>query len=555
MKSINKTILKFTIAAMVLAVIGSCTLTDLNINKDPNNPTTAPLDLLLTSVELNGVAALEGPNYDAHGFMGLMSSGDGFDLSNSSYNGSWNYFYSGPMKDLDEIIKSTSKAGNNPFYLGIGQAMKAYFFGMWVDLFGDIPYSQAFQGNASPSNKYPSFDKDKDIYDDLLKLCDSAVINLSKTSAVSVKGDLMYGGNVKLWTKFANSVKLKLLINSRRVRPNAAAEIQAVLAAGNLISNFKEDFTFKYNKSASPEGRHPWFQNAYLGDNGFPHISHQFMLELLDNEDPRLPFYLRRQADRILNPADPTDKGTIPAFRYLVLTPAVWQKLYYDKGKTPTKADSIYIAGFFGRDRGDLTGVPADGALRTAPGCYPAGGLYDVKQARTLTGNTGSGNGIFPLLTSNMIKWWIIEYKLAYNVGSARADFESAIRESIANVVRLGLSVDPSNAVVPADSSINKYVNLWLSRYDNAMGNEAKLNVVLKQAWFSNWGNGYEIYNAFRRTGYPTTIDPPHNRRRQFALRLPYPAAELSINSNAPKNPPVFDGNQGIFWDVIKFKF
>lgn len=555
----------FLMSVFLFAGTGCKKMLDLDINQNPNDPTNAPFRLLLTSAELNVPAVFQGVNEDALGFVGILANqgSDAFDLNNSSYNGLFNSFYTGGMKDLDELLKATAN-GESPHFRGVAQTLKAYFFSMFVDMFGDVPYSEAFRGNATDPNFTPKFDAAKDIYDDLLKLTDSAQTNLAKTSAIALSGDIYYANSVAKWSTLANTVKLYLLIKTRQVRSTAQAEIGAIFTSGKYIkaSSGSEDFQFKYNKLSSPEGRHTWYQQTYAtGANGFTYFSKQFMLEILDNEDPRQPYYLRRQTGTILDPADPSDRGTIPAYNaYMVLDPGTYNRLYYNKGKTPTKQDSIFLAGFFGRVRGDRTGVPLDGSLRAIPGSYPGGGLCDYSYGETaanikaITTIVGSGNGVFPMITSNMVQWWQLEYMLAYNVGDPRTLFETAIRQSFAYVQRHGMESDPSCPVL-SSAAITAYVNLWLARYDAASSNENKLNVVLKQAWFSNIANGVEIYTTFRRTALPSTIDLPANRLRQFALRLPYPQVEFNLNPNAAQYVNVIFDRDAIFWDIKKFKF
>ena len=538
---------------------------DLDINQNPNDPTNAPFRLLLTSAELNVPGVFAGVNIDALGFVGILANqgSDAFDLNNNSYNGVWNSFYSGGMKDLDELLKATAN-GQSPHFRGVAQTLKAYFFSVFVDLFGDVPYTEAFKGNAEGGAVIsPKFDAAKDIYDDLLKLTDSAISNLAKLSPVPLSGDIYYANSVSKWSKLANTVKLYLLMKTRLVRPNAQAEIGAIFASGNFISaaSGSEDFQFRYNKLSSPEGRHPWYQAAYAtGANEFTYFSKQFMLELLDNEDPRQPYFVRRQTNTILNPADPTDRGTIPVFNaYIVLDPGAYNRLYYNKGKTPTRQDSLFLAGFFGRVRGDQTGVPADGALRAIPGSYPAGGLCDYSYNETasvkpITTIVGSGNGVFPFITTNMVQWWWLEYMLAYNVGDPRTLFEKAIRQNFSYVQRLGKESDPLCPDISA-TALTTYVNFWLAKYDAAGTNDNKLDVVLKQGWFSNIANGIEIYTTFRRTGKPRSIDLPATRVRQFALRLPYPQTEINLNPNAAQYKNVIFDRDAIFWDLVKFKF
>lgn len=603
----KKTIYNLLIATGLLITAGSCELTDLNINNDPNSPTKATPQLLLPSAQLGMINWMSAINNDLHGFVGILSSNDSYNLTNTSYNGFWNAFFVGGGKDLDEMIKGATLAGNLPHYLGIGQAMKAYFYGTMVDMFGDVPFTEAFKANEATPITTPKFDKDKDIYEALIKLCDDAIVNLNKTQGVPVIGDIIHNGDpeqIAKWKLFANSVKFRLLMNSRRVRPTAKTEIEAVLRAG-IITNAKDNFKFTYNTLRNPDGRHPWAQAAYSGDNQFTYFLHQYMAEMIENDDPRLPFYFRRQTRRILNQNDATDKTSTPCggvsgcvYGYMVLNPKMVNRLLVDKGKvpanvgsnlkaitdifinfgnnptnvqnalinnfryTPEQAKAVYdeltfLAGYFGRDKGDFSGVPQDVNFRTAPGVYPAGGLYDGREIQALPtdGKSGKGQGVFPIITNFQTHFLKAEAILTLGiVGNARSELEAAMRSQMAFVESVGLENDPNTKRMDA-AAVNKYVNLFLDKYDQATTNEQKLNVVLKQAWFSNFGNGIDIYNAFRRTGYPNDIQlnvmrPP----RQFALRLPYPQQELTYNPNAATYKDVIFDRDAIFWDVLKYK-
>ncbi|MGI8581791.1 MAG: SusD/RagB family nutrient-binding outer membrane lipoprotein, partial [Chitinophagaceae bacterium] len=226
----------FLMSVFLFAGTGCKKMLDLDINQNPNDPTNAPFRLLLTSAELNVPAVFQGVNEDALGYVGILANqgSDAFDLNNSSYNGLWNSFYQGGMKDLDELLKATAN-GESPHFRGVAQTLKAYFFSMFVDLFGDVPYSEAFKGNAEEANFTPKFDAAKDIYDDLLKLTDSAQANLAKTSAIALSGDIYYANSVTKWSTLANTVKLYLLIKTRQVRSTAQAEIGAIFTSGKYI--------------------------------------------------------------------------------------------------------------------------------------------------------------------------------------------------------------------------------------------------------------------------------------------------------------------------------
>jgi len=557
------------LSAITLGItVSSCKKAmDLDINVNPNSPVSAPLDLLLTSAELTTPGIFNGMSTTTLGFVGILANqgSDAFAINNSSYNGTWNSFYTGGMKDLQSILDRTA-AGQSPHFRGAAFTLKAYYFGQFVDLFGDVPFDEAFSGDAAAPINEPKFSKDKDIYAKLIAMTDSAAAEFAKTSPIALKGDIHFANNITRWKKFANSVKLSLLIKTRKVDPSADAKIKTILASSaNYISatSGAEDFLFKYNKVASPEGRHPWFTDAYLGSNNFTYFSKQFMLEMLELGDPRLPYQVRRQTATLLDPNNSTDKGTIPVYGgYMVLDNSTWSKLTASGTLTNTAADSAYLAGYFGRVRGDQTGVPADVAVRAVPAAYTGGGLVDFARTaakadiKPLLGGSGAGNGVFPMITFNMIQYWDLEQQIASGsvTAATKTLFEAAMRQSIADVVRHSKSSDPT-ATDPSTTAVTTYVNKWLARYDAAVSNDAKLNVVLKQAWFSGLGNGNELYSTFRRTGLPTTLDEPASRQRQFALRLPYPSTELNLNANATSYGAVIFDRDPIFWDVVKFKF
>lgn len=566
-KNLNKNQMNYTyklltsiaLGSAMLLSVSSCSITELDINKDPNNPVEASTLLLLPNAETAAINSID--LYNSAGFAGQLNSADDFNLNNSSYNGTWNGFYQS-TQTIEELIKATQSV-NSPHYLGIAQTLKAFAVGNFVDKFGDVPYTEAWKGNSSTPNFAAKFDKDSDIYEDLIKLCDAAVANFAKTSPVTVKNDIVYSGNIPKWTKLAKSVKLRLLLNSRKGRATGNTDLAAAFNAGGFITTPADDFTFKYGTQLNADGsdgRHPWFQDAYLGDNVFSYISHQLMSEMILNKDPRLAFYFYRQTGTILDPANPTDRGTLPfGGTYLPLR-ASFLNNYKKVFGSVTASDLSYFAGFFGRDRADNTGAPQDGALRTAPGCYPAGGLYSGREIapKALTGGTKGGNGITPLITSNDIKFYQIEAILDGGLtGDSKAIFEAAIREHITRVVNLGLSVDPSNAKAPVAADITAYVNAWLAQYDAAPSNAAKLNVVMKQAWYCRWGQATETWNGLRRLGYPTAINNPILKpARQFALRFPYPSQEGNLNPNAADKVAniIFDRDP-IFWDKVKLKW
>ncbi len=565
------------LAIAMLFTVSSCDLFDLDINSDPNNPSQASLELLLTNVMLDASSTFGGGlNNSTSGFMAQTSSSDDHNMTNGSWNGTWNFLYSGPLNDLERIIVAATEQGNNPHYLAVAQILKAYYFSLMVDLWGDIPYFTAFKGDQG--DKTPGYDDQAAIYADLIQLCDDAVANIALTSPVRVLGDVIYnnGGTsvsaatqMSRWRKAAKSLKLRLLLQTSKVDPTATAEIQALITENDLILTAAEDFQFKFGTLQNPDDRHPWYQNGYSGgEAGFSYYGHQFMYEMLLNRDPRTPFYFHRQTEDILDPADPTDKQTIPCsqrtdctYGYFVLNGNITNALFARDPENLTASQAAYLAGYFGRDRSDPSGIPNDNPLRTTVGAYPAAGVWDGAAALG-GGNKGRGDGIFPMITSWMVNFYKLEAQISLGVTTGQTDatlLRNALNAQIDKVFLLGASVggnvDPSTWTFPvAYKTKTTFVNDVVAAYPAAGTASAKLQFALKQAWYANHGNGFEIYNTFRRTGYPNDLQAPLQAPRQFALSLPYAQDELNLNPNTPTK--VYDSpSDAIFWDVLKYQF
>ena len=561
-----------------IAAIGltSCELNDLDINVDPNSASEAALELLLTNAQFEGLSTFGGGlNNSTMGFQAINTSSDDFNFTNSSWNGTWNYLYSGPLKDLEEMIQAADPE-ITPRYLGVAQLLKAYYFTTMVDLWGDVPYSEAFKGNSiEEKNLEPVYDKGADIYADAFRLIDEAIVNLGKSQAVPIRGDIVYGGNATKWIKMAKSLKLRLLIQTRNVQSNTGA-IQTLISEGGLITSAADDFVLRYGALKNPDNRHPMYQAGYAGgEAGYSYFGHQLMTEMLASRDPRTPFYFKRQTTILLDPNEPTDKQTIPCsqrtdctYGYFPLSDFVANAVFGVNSSALSTSQRTYLAGFFGRDRSDPSGIPNDNPLRTTTGAYPGAGLFDVSASLTGGNKFGKGDGIFPIITSWMVKFYMLEAQIALGVNTGKTEtalLEEAISDQMNKVISVGTAADPaakadistwpSSYTWPIEYKVKAdYLSDITDAYPTAGSATQRLNYVLKQAWFANFGNGYEGYNAFRRTGLPSDIQRPMQLPRQYALSLPYAQDEINLNSNTPLK--IYDSpSSAVFWDTLKFQY
>ena len=236
--------------------IFSCKKDFLNINTDPNNPTAIEVSKLLPTAQRNLGDALAIGGGNNGGLSQLLSvythqlstreEADQYGVTGTDFflSVGWPKLYAavlpstttpeqGVLENLEDIIRKASEAGNTQ-YAGIAKILKAYTYSQLVDVFGDVPFSEA--NKLKEGIVYPKFDDDAAIYPQLFALLDEGIADLNNTTAANVlkpgTDDLIYGGNVDKWVKAANTIKLKLYTQIRKV-DQVAAEVTALLNSGN----------------------------------------------------------------------------------------------------------------------------------------------------------------------------------------------------------------------------------------------------------------------------------------------------------------------------------
>ncbi len=120
--------------------------------------------------------------------------------------------------------------GSKENQLAVARILRAWFYWHATDRWGDIPYNDALLGRE---NFTPSYTSQKDIYYDLLKELKEAAAQINEDDN-PVKGDILYNGDMGLWKKFANSMRLLMALRLSKIdEPKGKAEF-ADAAAGEL---------------------------------------------------------------------------------------------------------------------------------------------------------------------------------------------------------------------------------------------------------------------------------------------------------------------------------
>lgn len=534
--------------AVFLLLAGACSDEFLDINNDPNNPSDATLELLLPAAQtsmafnfsrdVNENTAIFSRQY-------YVLSESQYEHDPSEYDNDFQGIFGNALKEFQEIIDQGTEE-ENWGYVGVAKINKAYVYGLSVDLWGDLPYEESLQGDAYLT---PSYESSAAIYDKILALLDEGIADLAK-EAPEVENDLVYGGDLEAWTRAANTVKLRLLLNLRLVDPQRATTgINALIEEDSLISSNAEDFQFQFGSSINPMNQHPIYQDEYATSRDV-YMSNYFMYKLITRNDPRLRFYIYRQDDGsgITFETKPCNTRKDCPYGYL--------------GEHPNLQGA---EGYIGRDHGDNSGIPGDTDLRSIFGVYPFAGKFDDDSFSAIYNadfnSENKGAGLMPFLLNSMRAFMLAEAKLTLPGivagNTVREYLQEGIEASMIKVVDFSQSIDESALALTDSTStgangttllddIDAYIQARLTDFDNASSANAALNVVMTEKYFASLGNGMEVYTDVRRTGMPLDLPQAITQLQGFPLRLYIGQQELSTNPNAEQLPVTTP----LFWDA-----
>lgn len=560
----NKTIL---VLALFSTIIIGCS-DYLDVDKDTDYPTVAPLNYLLTNTQVS-LSQVGGYNNNMGRILSTythqMTSREeedqyGVKVGNIPLNNDWDAIYL-TLTDIETLIRQGTTSGNM-VYVGIAQMEKAYLMSVAVDLWGDVPYSEATQLTNSIIS--PKFDNQKEIYAQIFELIETA-----KTNIISNLGnekpsadDLFYGGNKAKWIRFANTFKLKLYNQTRLTNDFDQVGFDALILENNFFTSIADDFQFNHYNNISPSNERnslfiesyestlfgtyqsPWFYEILKGVN--PNIHN-------GNPDPRMNYYFYNQ----LTPGQfPPDQGNV--------TTGNPKADYWDSS-----------TGFFSIRFGS-TGPDRDSSAEnsyTYPGIFPCGGRYnDGNGGSVSTLNTAfSGKGIAPHRILTYDEFLYIQAELIQVgklSGNASAKLQDAVIASFAKVDQV-VSNSGTTQVVPVltgSASVTTFITNVINEF-NAASSAKKLEIIMTQKWVGTYGDPTDQYTDYRRTGYPILANPlsttPEYQlnnndgfplidsqtvlNNEFQQSFYWPQSELNSNANAPtqKNPATYK----IFWD------
>lgn len=273
---------------------------DTSLNTDPDAPADVPMNLMLPAIEqalgynMTGNEIVRTTNIWMQQFDGIDRQSfteARYQLLPGDVNNLWNAFYPSILMNSKVLIEKAEKTEGkeSPYNAGIGRVIIATTLGVATDLFGDMPFREAFRGNENILK--PKFDTQEEIYDTLFSILDEAIVNLSSTTnLVAVGGDVVYGGDVAKWKKAAYSIKARHLLQLSLVNGNAAYT-DALAAAANGFASNADDYMVPWNA----DNHNPIFQ--FMEQRGDVRMGATLVDMMKADNDPRLPFYAYEDED------------------------------------------------------------------------------------------------------------------------------------------------------------------------------------------------------------------------------------------------------------------
>ncbi len=289
------------VLGLVVLMTNACTedFADLNTRNSLVTEDVLNTDLLLTYVlHRSIVTGLGGGGGTEGNYPGMSVSNANLPFHIYSNTGLWNNAYSRDGRNLSDLIRilenKDAEAGTNEnaSMIAIARILKVWSFARATDAYGDIPYFES----CLPQEEVvitPKYDSQKSIYEDLFKELKEAVAQLDPDLPNYGGNDLMYGGDVEKWAKFANSLRLRLALRVRYADPAMATANMSDLNESNLITD-PADNAFINTADDIIDNTNPNFQDALYsqGESLTKRMPAKTIVDIWqDNYDPRLKVF------------------------------------------------------------------------------------------------------------------------------------------------------------------------------------------------------------------------------------------------------------------------
>ncbi len=510
---------KFLAAFSLTLALGlsSCDKDFEEINVNPNSPETVSSALLLPTVIRNTTYEISG-NAWGYGNVVMQYTAKIQFTNEDRYNwgpqgNPYSSFYNA-LRDINNIIE-ISGAANQQNYVGIAKVMRAHLFSYMTDAYGEVPYSEAIQ--AKDGVNYPKFDSQEEIYTSILAELDEANRILG-TTAERVDGDILYNGNVSRWKRFANSLRLRILMRlSDRKDPSAA--MKAILdnsTQSPIFTSTAEEAALQFLQDVP--NQHPLFTTR-SGSFDEYRLSEKLEGTLKGLNDPRLFAFAQPTTDSKAGVV-----GAVTAYDGVPNGLADEEALQYSPSGDKAKGGSNFISRV---------------------------GLLWACQACTSQANPIGYQGV--LMSYAEVQFILAEARERgfITTGTAEEYYKKGIQASV-DYYRARYTVINQPTIASRLVLDDAYFAQPTVAYTGTT--QEKLSKIGTQKWIALFFSGMEAWHDWKRTGYPDIKPGPAAFINTVPVRFMYPGSVQSLNGENYKAAIARQGADAIttkvWWDV-----
>ena len=283
-------------AVVPLIVAAACSnfLTGDKLSGDPNQPQKASRFLLLNGVQANQFTNQTGAVARAFGIFTQQFSGtdrqyaslETYSITSDDYTLTFdNSYAAGGLVDIRKM-EADARSSNDIIFLGVAEVWEALTIGTAATIWGDVPYREAVGSNATPH-----FDPQAQVFADVQKVLDSAIVHLNSGSGLGPQAyDLVYGASssspasVQKWVAAAHTLKARYYMHMAEKDP--ANYALAITQASLGIQTPANDFTTF--QSSTPGEENIWYQFMFRERDSYIRAGRNLVNLLKARGDPRL---------------------------------------------------------------------------------------------------------------------------------------------------------------------------------------------------------------------------------------------------------------------------
>jgi len=497
----------YIVAGAVIAMtFASCKKDLIKTNTDPNSVSVGVFDPnnILTATQLyytgstdNAIEVEETEIQGAGCMIQHWASTSAFFFGDKytgpPTNGGWGSFfdhtYNSTIKYAVDLYTTTNGKPQYKNLHQIARIMKAMAFERITDVYGDVPYFDA--GKAYTKGIYfPKYDKQKDIYADMLKEVEQATDSLDENGD-KPQGDLFYAhadDQIASWKMLGNTLLLRMAMRLTKVDPNTAKAYVTKVQGKTFQSN--ADNAIVVHGTNDPLTINRIYRG--IGEDGDIQLSGQLSKTFVDtlnsNNDPRLPVLSYVYPDGYSPGDDPTGGSSDPA----------------DQNGLPNGYDG---------------GTTAHGILSyLGPPAY-LGDIALYSRPSPIIFNPTAPTLVLTYAESELL---LADAAARWGIGSAEEHYNNGVMAAMKQYSVFG------NAGTVSDDDANQY--LTDHPYVAAQG----LSMINTQYWICTFFDEYEAWANYRRTGYPALTPVTYTGSQSpgaIPRRMYYSTVDKQVNT------------------------